>query len=69
MSINYIFLLDLEEYLREKKKFWEQCSNDLEDNYTQAEQAHSPLVLRQYAAELEILRYKEVLINSAFLSP
>lgn len=44
-------------------------SKDLEDNYTQPQQANSPLVLRQYAAELEILRYKEVLINSAFLSP
>lgn len=55
----------MEEYLHEKKKFWEQCSKDLEDNYTQAEQAaDSQLVLRQYAAELEILRYKEVWINS-----
>ena len=55
-----IFSIDLEEYLHEKKKFWEQCSKDLEDKYTNAEQAENALALRQYAVELEILRYKEV---------
>lgn len=54
------FYIDLEEYLHEKKKFWEQCSEDLEDKYTNAEQAENALALRQYAAELEILRYREV---------
>jgi len=36
---------DLETYLHEKKNSWEQCSKDIEEKYTIAEQADSPLVL------------------------
>ena len=60
------FYIDLEEYLHEKKKFWEQCSKDLEDKYTNAEQAENALALRQSAVELEILRYKEVWNSSLY---
>ena len=62
-SLFHLALLDLEIYLHEKKQFWEQCSTDTEHNYTQlAEQADNLLGMREYAAKLEIMRFKELCI-------
>ncbi|KAK2549354.1 hypothetical protein P5673_030178 [Acropora cervicornis] len=51
---------DLEAYLIEKNILWEEWSKGIEGNYVQAEQSDSPVQLREYAAQLEIIRYKEV---------
>ena len=63
----HLSLVDLEIYLHEKKQFWEHCSTDIEHNYTLGEQADNLLVMREYAAKLEIMRFKEVCITMLHL--
>ena len=55
--ISTFTFVDLEAYLIEKKALWEEWSNGIEENYVQAEQSDSPIQLRKYAAQLEIIRY------------
>ena len=55
-----LLFVDLETYLIEKKGLWEERSKSIEGKYIQAEQSDSPVQLREYAAGLEIMRYKEV---------
>ena len=59
--------VDLEAYLIEKKALWEEWSNGIEENYVEAEQSDSSVQLREYAAQLEIIRYKEVCVKDTII--